>query len=182
MKTFILAIAAAAALSSAPQVFAQTTNTDRPAAVTPPATQPSQAGLTDAEAKFKALLTSATLAGRWCSVKDGQMGPDKEDKYSIESVSKTGGDSWIVNAHVQYGQRDFVAPIPVKIKWAGDAPVLVVNNLTVPGGGTYTARILFFGNTYSGTWSGGDHGGLLHGVISSNKKAPDTGNGGSSGQ
>jgi hypothetical protein len=53
----------------------------------------------------------------------------------------------------------------VKIKWAGDTAVLGVDKLPVPGGGVYTARVLFYDNIYSGTWSGGNYGGLLRGVI-----------------
>ena len=117
------------------------------------------------ESKFKSMMDNATLAGRWCTVKDGKMGSDKEDKYTIVGAEKVGGENWIVRAHIQYGERDFVAPIPVKIKWAGDTAVLSVDKLPVPGGGVYTARVLFYDNTYSGTWTGGTYGGLLHGVI-----------------
>jgi hypothetical protein len=93
------------------------------------------------------------------------MGPEKEDKYTIVGATKIGGDSWIINARIQYGSRDFVAPIPVKVKWAGDTPVIVVDKIPMPGGGVYSARVLFYEHTYAGTWSGGDHGGLLNGVI-----------------
>jgi hypothetical protein len=124
-----------------------------------------------AEAKFKAMLTNATLSGRWCSVADGKMGPDQEDKYFIQSVLKKDGDDWEVNARIQYGGRDFIAPIPVKIKWAGDTAVLIVDNVGMPGGRTtYNARVMFYDNTYSGTWSGGSRGGLLHGTISQAKE------------
>jgi hypothetical protein len=119
----------------------------------------------DSAAKFQAMLANAELSGRWCLIQNGELGPDKQDKYRIESATKLNGDSWIIKAHVQYGTNDFVAPIPVQVKFAGDTPVIVVDNLTVPGGGTYSARVLFRDNTYSGTWSGGTHGGLLHGII-----------------
>ena len=42
--------------------------------------------LNEAEKKFKELLTNVTLEGRWCSVTDGEMGPEKQDKYTIVSV------------------------------------------------------------------------------------------------
>jgi hypothetical protein len=119
------------------------------------------------EAKFKAMLTKATLSGRWASIKDGKLGEEKEDKYNIVSVSKVNGDSWIVNAKMKYGDREVVAPIPIKVKWAGDTPVIIVDNLTMPGGrNSYSARVLFFEHTYAGTWFGGGHGGLLNGLIS----------------
>jgi hypothetical protein len=117
-------------------------------------------------ARRAAMLTNAVLTGRWCLIQNGEMTADKADKYRIQGATRIGGDSWLINAHIQYGERDFVAPIPVKVKWAGDTPVIVVDNLPVPGGGTYSARVLFHDNTYSGTWSGTNHAGLLHGTIS----------------
>lgn len=130
-------------------------------------TKPNLAGL---EAKFKTTLTKATLSGRWCSIKDGKLGPDKDDKYTILSVTKLTGDTWLINARIQYGTQDVVAPIPVLVKWAGDTPVIVVDNVGIPGIATYSARVLIFEKTYAGTWSGGDHGGLLSGVITNQKE------------
>jgi hypothetical protein len=131
----------------------------RPSADKPKLTQE------ELEAKFKATLTKATLAGRWCSLKDGQLGPEKEDKYTILGVSKVGGEVWMIHARIQYGNKDLTAPVPVQVKWAGDTPVIVVDNVGVPGSGTYSARVLIYENTYAGTWTGGDHGGLMNGVI-----------------
>ena len=137
-----------------------------PAAATKPT--PSQDEL---EAKFKAMLTKATLSGRWAPIKDGALGAEKEDKYTIVSVGKVNGDSWVVNAKMKYGGNEFVAPIPVKVKWAGDTPVLIVDNLQIPGEhNAYSARVLFYEHTYAGTWSGGDHGGLLSGLITNEKE------------
>jgi len=129
------------------------------------------------EATFKAALTKATLSGRWCSVlADGKkpegklkLSPEKDEKYTIVGVSKLKGDSWLIRARIQYGKVDVVAPIPIQVKWAGDTPVIVVDKMTMPGGGTYSARVMIYENTYAGTWSGGDHGGLLNGVINHEK-------------
>jgi hypothetical protein len=123
------------------------------------------------EAKFKAMLTKATLSGRWASTKGGVLGPEKEDKYQIVSVGKISGDSWVVNARIKYNDREFVAPLPVKVKWAGDTPVVIVDNLSMPGGTrSYSARVMFYEHTYAGTWSGGDAGGMLYGTISNEKE------------
>src|SRR5687767_11373873 len=40
------------------------------------------------EQKFIATLTKATMAGRWCSTKNGVRGPEKEDKYTTVVVKK----------------------------------------------------------------------------------------------
>jgi len=131
-----------------------------------PATVPSQEQL---EAQFKATLTDATMTGRWCIIKEGKLGQEKEDKYTIVSVSKLQGDSWIIRSRIQYGKVDMVAPIPVQVKWAGDTAVITVDQLKL-GEASYSARILVYQKTYAGAWSAGDHGGLMSGVISPTPK------------
>src|SRR5687767_3112043 len=161
MKTILISIAATAALFFSERSFAQdkkaAASTDKPkdASAQAGAQKP---GLTpeELEAKFKATLTKATMAGRWCSIKDGVLGPEKADKYTIVGVTKLGGDTWTINARIQYNNKDVVAPIPVQVKWAGDTPVIIVDKMTMPGGGTYSARVLIYDHTYAGTWSGGD--------------------------
>jgi hypothetical protein len=122
------------------------------------------------EATFNAMLTKATLTGHWCSTKDGKLSPEKEDKYNIVSANKVGGDKWVINARLKMNGRETVVPIPAEVKWAGDTAVLSVDDLKYPGAGTYSARVLFHEHTYAGTWSGGDHGGLLYGIITNEKE------------
>jgi len=117
------------------------------------------------EAKLTTTLTDATLKGRWALIKDGQLGPDKEDAYQIVSVKKIEGDSWQINARLQYGGRAVDLPIPALVKWSGDTPVLLFDNINLGGPRSYSARLMISGNSYAGAWSGGDHGGMLYGVI-----------------
>src|SRR5262249_35079535 len=120
----------------------------------------------DPEERFKTLLTKASLSGRWAPLKDGELGEEKSgDKYGIVSVVKRDGDNWIVNAKLKYREQELVLPIPVQVKFAGDAAILVVDKLAIPGGGTYSARLMFYERTYSGTWMGGRGGGMLYGTI-----------------
>jgi hypothetical protein len=117
------------------------------------------------EAKFTTTLTNATLKGRWAALKDGQLGPEKEDAYQIVSVKKTEGDKWVLNARLQYGGQPVDLPIPAVVKWSGDTPVMLFDNVNLGGPRSYSARLMISGNTYAGSWSGGDHGGMLYGVI-----------------
>ncbi len=118
------------------------------------------------EAQFKTTLTKAVLAGRWTSTKDGKLGPEKEDKYTIVGVTKVSGDQWVVNSRIQYGKMDVVMPVPVQVKWAGDTAVIIVNKLSMGGPNSYNARVLVYDNTYAGTWSSSSgHGGLMSGLI-----------------
>jgi hypothetical protein len=160
MKT-ILVIATLVLLLSAP-AFTQDKPAREEAEKQKPAATPEQL-----EATFKAMLTGATMTGRWCSIKDGKLGAEKEDRYSIVGANKVSGHKWVISARIKVHQREMVVPIPVEVKWAGDTAVLSVDKLQYPGGGTYSARVLFYEHTYAGTWSGGDYGGLMNGVIKS---------------
>jgi hypothetical protein len=122
----------------------------------------------DPEERFKTLLTKATLSGRWARLKDGALGEERTgDKYTILSVVKRDGDNWTINAKMKYGEKELIIPVPVRMKFTDDTAVLMVEDLAIPGGGTYTARLLIFERTYSGTWKDQRGGGMLYGTISS---------------
>lgn len=133
------------------------------------ATETSAAVSPELEAKFIATLTDATLKGRWSPIKDGQLGPEKEESYQITSVTKVGGDKWTINARLSYAGRSLVLPIPAQVKWAGDTPVLILDQLSLGVGPAYSARVLIYDKTYAGTWSGGGLAGLLNGLITNGK-------------
>ena len=121
--------------------------------------------LSDLEKKFMEALSNSTLVGRWRLAKDGKLGDEKEDKYTISSVTKVGADLWVFGARIQYGGADVTVPVPVKVYWAGDTPVISITNAGIPGAGTYTARVMVYGEYYTGTWSAPDHAGFLSGCI-----------------
>jgi hypothetical protein len=46
-----------------------------------------------------------------------------------------------------------------------DTPMIMLDNLTIPGLGTFSARVFFHGDLYGGSWQDGDKGGFLFGRI-----------------
>ena len=117
--------------------------------------------------KFQEMLHGVTLVGR-----STRLNNDKvigEEKYVIEKVSKLAGDTWLLQSRLQYGGHDWPLPIPVVIKWAGDTPVITLTNLSIPGKGTFTARVVLYEGQYAGTWSAKDHGGQVFGKIVRNQ-------------
>ena len=88
-----------------------------------------------------------------------------EEKYVIEGVSKVAGETWLFRSRLQYGGHDIPLPLPVTIKWAGDTPVITLTDLSIPGMGTYTARVILYRGQYAGTWSGKKGGGQIFGQI-----------------
>ena len=121
------------------------------------------------EKQFSELLTGSTLAGFYTIENDAP----KPDKYHITKAAKATGDNWSVTSTIEY--RGFAIPVTltIPVKWAGDTPVMELNAQEIPGIGTFTARVLFHGDRYIGTWSGGPgHSGVLWGTIT--HEAPTT--------
>jgi len=127
------------------------------------ARKPSADIQTGLEQKFQQMMSGVTLIGHSASLK-GETMPG-EEKYVIDKVSRLTGETWLFHVRIQYGAHDVPAPLPVTIKWAGDTPVITITNLTIPGLGTYTARVLLYEDQYAGTWSSKDHGGQVFGKI-----------------
>jgi len=128
----------------------------------------SPAPLNEAQQKFVDLLNNATMTGRFSI--EGRETPPKPETYQIESVSRNDGDNWTVKSRVKYGDLDVVVPVPVQVKWAGDTPMIQVTDLSIPLiGEGFTARVLFYGDRYAGTWSHGKVGGHMWGTLSKTK-------------
>ena len=93
------------------------------------------------------------------------MTEEYQEKYTIQSATKSGKDAWLIYARIPLAGKDLTIPVPVKLKWAGDTPVITLDRTSVPGFGTYSARVLIYDHTYAGTWFANDQGGMLHGII-----------------
>jgi hypothetical protein len=168
MKPTIALLAIVGPLVLSTPVLAQAnpaSNDPAPNAALDDAGAPAATEQPELEAAFRARLSQATLKGRWCLIQDGQLGPEREETYQINSILKVAGDLWIITARIQYANQDITAPVPVRVRWAGDTPVIMVNNVPVPGSGTYSARVMIHGDTYAGSWMGGNQGGLMNGLI-----------------
>ena len=114
------------------------------------------------EKQFQESMTGVVLKGHFTL--NGREGL-REETYTVEKVTKMPGDYWVFHARIQYGGKDVTVPVPVKLLWAGDTPVVSLTDATIPGLGTFTARVLFYRDEYIGTWSSGTHGGQQFGRI-----------------
>jgi hypothetical protein len=147
-----------------------------PSAENSPVTQKAATDSPDRQAKLEAalskMLSGATLEGSFTSTGRGSD-PSKlsREKYTLGEVKKLVGDVWQFPARIQYGGKDITLPIVLPIRWAGDTPVVTVDDLPLPGFGTVSARVMFFEGHYAGYWKHGDHGGNMFGVIHAAKDA-----------
>jgi len=133
-----------------------------PPAVTQPTERiPDQAEL---DRQFQETMTGAALIGQFTA--GGRVG-DREDRYVIQRVSKMEGpgDRWVIVWRAKVRGTEVPVPLVVPVKWAGDTPVISVTDMTIPGMGTYTARVIIYRDSYAGTWSGRARGGHLWGRI-----------------
>ena len=121
------------------------------------------------EKKFIDTLSGTTLTGNYTVVGQKEYVQPKNDKYTIESVTKYNDDVFVITTRIQYGDHDVTVPLAVPVVFAGDTPMIVLNKFPVPGLGTFSARVLFDGDKYAGTWDAGDHGGHLYGRITKDK-------------
>jgi hypothetical protein len=122
------------------------------------------ASLTDAERQFAermrdvALIGSFTVAGR-------EDRPPRSDRYEISNVEKVGNDLWRFNAKMQCCGVNGAIPVVVPMRWNGDTPMIMMTDTSLPGLGTFTVRLFFYGDRYAGTWQHGAVGGHMSGRI-----------------
>lgn len=126
------------------------------------------------EQKFADQLSSSALVGHF--LVDGKGVSAKPERYEIESARKLRDDYWVITARIKYGKYDLKVPVTLKVLWAGDTPVMSLTDLTIPVLGTFTARVLFYGDRYVGTWQHGDAGGHMFGHVEklADSEAPDS--------
>ena len=118
--------------------------------------------LSKLEEDFRKSISGVTLVGHFTLGENSNL---REEKYTIKKVSKISGSIWLFQVRIQYGSNDVTVPLPLKVKWAGDTPIITLTDLSIPGLGTYTARVLIYRDQYAGTWSAEEIIGQLFGRI-----------------
>lgn len=146
-----------------------------PSTVPPPGdiSRPTVPSRDQLEKEFQESLTGAVLEGVWQMTGEGglkgvaPLTDPKPDKYAIASAKKINDDTWVINARIQFGDKDVTVPVPVRVVWAEDTAVITLNDLAIPMIGTYTARVMIHHGFYSGVWYCGqkNYGGVMQGRI-----------------
>jgi len=139
---------------------------------TPPP-KPSAANREELEKRFEKSMNGAMLKGTWQMTTDGLTGKGpltepKPDGYTIVKATKMREDFWVISARIDYGDKNLVIPVPVRVVWAEDTPIITVNDVPIPGIGTYSARVMVFADFYCGTWYSTEknYGGVMSGRVS----------------
>ena len=116
---------------------------------------------------FSRRMTGTALIGRFTVVgAEHEQGKLHEERYEISRVEKLqDGDLWLFQARIKYAEHDLTLPVPLQVKWAGETPVITLDQVAIPGLGTFDARVVLTKNRYAGTWQHDQHGGHLFGRI-----------------
>ncbi len=124
--------------------------------------------------RLQTFLTHITFRGHFTTDKKGsEIDLPKQDEYTITSATHVSGDYWLLTSRIQYRDIDVTLPVPVMIRWAGTTPVITLEEVTLPGMGTFSSRVLIHKNRYTGTWQHDDVGGHLFGTLSQNEAFSD---------
>ena len=126
-------------------------------------------------------ITGTAFIGRFTVVgAEDEQRKLHDERYEILRVEKLPrGDLWLFQARIKYAEHDVTLPVPLEIKWAGSTPVITLDNVTLPGLGTFDARVVLDDDKYAGTWQHDDVGGHLFGRIeklsaTADESDPDT--------
>jgi hypothetical protein len=123
------------------------------------------ASLTDAERQFADRMRNVNMVGTF-TVWGREDRVPRTDRYEIASVEKIGDDLWRFNTKMDCcGLNGSSIPIAVPMRWVGDTPVIMMTDTSLPGIGTYSVRVFFYGDHYAGTWQGSRAGGYMSGRI-----------------
>lgn len=118
------------------------------------------------EAAFATMLENATLEGSWAPITAKEIGEKKSDRYQIARAEPKGGENWSIVWKVRRQGQLVEYPIPATVKFAGDVAVLVLNDVPVGDGKTWSARVMFHEDTYTGRWwNRQGKGGTVSGLI-----------------
>ncbi|HEX3998160.1 MAG TPA: hypothetical protein VHX65_06395 [Pirellulales bacterium] len=125
------------------------------------------------EKRFADSMSGVTMIGHYITGSLDKSKDLSEDRYEISKVTKEKDDTWIFNARIEVEGQDLTLPIPLKVLWAGDTPVITVEEISIPALGTFSARVLIHNHNYAGTWSHGDEGGQMFGRIEKTETKAD---------
>jgi hypothetical protein len=96
------------------------------------------------EKEFEKRMNGCVLAGSFTVTGKEDDRKLTEERYTISKCQKLTEDKWLFQARIQYGEHDVDLPLTLDVHWAGDTPVITLTDLSVPGLGTFTARVLVY--------------------------------------
>ncbi|QDT06500.1 hypothetical protein K227x_49100 [Rubripirellula lacrimiformis] len=120
---------------------------------------------TPRESRLAAYLSGAQFVGKF-TVDGKEDKLPKTERYTISKCEKLPAtDMYRLTARITYGKVDSEVPMDIKILWSGNTPVITLDQLWIPGMGTFDARVMIHSDRYAGTWQHDEVGGHMFGQI-----------------
>ena len=126
------------------------------------------ASLSEVERQFTERMRDVSMVGSFTVAGRDNPTP-RSDRYDIVSVEKVGDNLWRFNARMECCGVNGAIPVVVPMQWNGDTPMITMTDTNLPGLGTFTVRLFFYGDRYAGTWQHGAVGGTMSGRIEKRK-------------
>jgi hypothetical protein len=130
-----------------------------------PAAKQESGDVSSREQKLAAYLSGVKFVGTFTVSGKAERPPEPESYYILSAQKMDDGDWWKLTARIKYATHDITIPMAMEIKWAGETPVITVDQMLVPGLGTFDARVLIRKGSYAGTWAHDEIGGQLFGRL-----------------
>lgn len=118
----------------------------------------------EAERLFIERMRDVSLIGSYTE-REREAGPSTPERYDISSVEKVGPDLWRFHATLTCCGFNGALPVVVPLRWTGDTPMIMMTDTSLPGLGTFSVRLFFYADCYSGTWQHGVRSGFMSGRI-----------------
>lgn len=117
-------------------------------------------------------LNDCDFVGRYTNEHNADHPPAAE-RYTIKSCTALDEpEMYQLNVRIVYGAVDSEVPLRVRIVFADQTPVITLDQVWIPGLGTFDARVMIRRDRYAGSWQHDDHGGHLFGVIEQRGTTP----------
>ena len=115
--------------------------------------------------KLEKYLTGTRWKGQF-TITGKPLSDLTEEYYEITKAKNVEADLWMLSVRIKHGGKDRTMDLPpIEVKWAGGTPVITVDQVSIPGMGTFDARVVIRKSKYAGTWSHNAVGGHLFGTI-----------------
>jgi hypothetical protein len=88
------------------------------------------------EQKLADYLSGVKFVGSFTVTGSAERPPEPESYYILSAEKMDDGDWWKLTARIKYSTYDLTVPMAMEIKWAGETPVITVDQMAVPGMGT----------------------------------------------
>ena len=129
----------------------------------------------EAAAAFLERMAGVDLDGHFTTERPTPDGirtmPPRRDRYRIEGIRHIADDRYFVDARIRYRKADgddvdFTLPVPVRLHFVQGTALLSVTDQSLPlMGSGFSARVVFDGDRYAGTWQHNAVGGHMWGRV-----------------